>query len=227
MLVQLWNKWKMCSQPIETRHVDEFCTCTNCGIVKLLMSVRLFTDNFACPIKKIFLLNFVCCKVLDYDVPLTVGNVREQIRKQFERNRHLNDIRAIDLLVVKVCIHFSCFSNSFYLYLKYFKGSNGIGRNSWDLEATFARNGPILARKTSITTKTQGFLEQILQTQIDFEWRISTQSTKRIHHLSLIQNFRGNEKSGLARNTNGSVFLISSMRLKGIKTVFNLFYHII
>ena len=49
-----------------------------------------------------------------------------------------------------------------------FKGSNGVGRNSWDLEATFARNGPILARKTSVTTKTQGFLEQILQTKIDF-----------------------------------------------------------
>jgi hypothetical protein len=35
-------------------------------------------------------------------VPLTVQMVRGRIRDEFERNRNVNDVRAIDLLVVKV-----------------------------------------------------------------------------------------------------------------------------
>lgn len=40
--------------------------------------------------------------VLDYDVPVTTERCRQRIREEFEKNRHINDVRAIDLLVVKV-----------------------------------------------------------------------------------------------------------------------------
>lgn len=42
--------------------------------------------------------------VLDYDVPLTVKKCRDKIRSEFDKNRNLNDVRAIDLMVVKVSI---------------------------------------------------------------------------------------------------------------------------
>jgi hypothetical protein len=41
-------------------------------------------------------------QVLDYDVPLTVPIVRARVRKEFEKNRNVNDVRAIDMMVVKV-----------------------------------------------------------------------------------------------------------------------------
>jgi NADH dehydrogenase (ubiquinone) 1 alpha subcomplex subunit 6 len=40
--------------------------------------------------------------VLDYDVPITVPRLRTRIREEFDKNRHVSDLRAIDLLVVKV-----------------------------------------------------------------------------------------------------------------------------
>ena len=39
--------------------------------------------------------------VLDYDVPLTTELVRQRVRKEFEKNRHVSDYRAVDLLVVR------------------------------------------------------------------------------------------------------------------------------
>ncbi|CAF0707016.1 unnamed protein product [Brachionus calyciflorus] len=39
--------------------------------------------------------------VLDYDVPLTTERCRARIRDEFEKNRHVSDMRAVDLLVVK------------------------------------------------------------------------------------------------------------------------------
>lgn len=40
--------------------------------------------------------------VLDYDVPINVDIGRKRMRQEFEKNKSLTDIRAIDLLVVKV-----------------------------------------------------------------------------------------------------------------------------
>jgi len=40
--------------------------------------------------------------VMDYDVPITVDIGRKRLRQEFDKNKHLSDIRAIDLLVVKV-----------------------------------------------------------------------------------------------------------------------------
>ena len=39
--------------------------------------------------------------VLDYDVPLTVERGRVRLRQEFDKNKNLTDIRAIDLLVIK------------------------------------------------------------------------------------------------------------------------------
>lgn len=39
---------------------------------------------------------------MDYDVPLTTKQVRNRVREEFEKNRQINDIRAIDMLVIKV-----------------------------------------------------------------------------------------------------------------------------
>lgn len=42
--------------------------------------------------------------VNDFDIPLTVEQCRAKIRSEFEANKHLTDMRAIDVLVVKVRI---------------------------------------------------------------------------------------------------------------------------
>lgn len=39
--------------------------------------------------------------VNDFDIPLTVEQCRAKIRSEFEANKHLTDMRAIDVLVVK------------------------------------------------------------------------------------------------------------------------------
>jgi hypothetical protein len=39
---------------------------------------------------------------MDYDVPLTTKQVRNRVREEIEKNRQINDIRTIDMLVVKV-----------------------------------------------------------------------------------------------------------------------------
>lgn len=40
--------------------------------------------------------------VLDYDVPLTVERGRKRVKEEFLKNKNLTDIRAIDLLVIRV-----------------------------------------------------------------------------------------------------------------------------
>lgn len=39
--------------------------------------------------------------VTDYDVPITNKQCHERVRGEFEKNRHLTDMRAIDVLVIK------------------------------------------------------------------------------------------------------------------------------
>ncbi|KAL5018178.1 hypothetical protein ScPMuIL_003900 [Solemya velum] len=39
--------------------------------------------------------------VKDYDVPLVVDDLKVKLREEFLKNKHVGDIRAIDLLVVK------------------------------------------------------------------------------------------------------------------------------
>lgn len=43
---------------------------------------------------------------MDYDIPKTVEQCREKLREEFDKHRHVTDIRVIDMLVVKVCINF-------------------------------------------------------------------------------------------------------------------------
>merc|ERR1712002_162959 len=39
--------------------------------------------------------------VLDYDFPKTKEQCREKLREEFEKHRHVQDIRTIDMLVIK------------------------------------------------------------------------------------------------------------------------------
>ncbi|CAB3371325.1 Hypothetical predicted protein [Cloeon dipterum] len=39
--------------------------------------------------------------VMDYDIPKSVEQCREKLRQEFEKHRHVTDIRVIDMLVVK------------------------------------------------------------------------------------------------------------------------------
>lgn len=43
---------------------------------------------------------------MDYDIPKSVEQCREKLREEFDKHRHVTDIRVIDMLVVKVCIKF-------------------------------------------------------------------------------------------------------------------------
>nr|XP_053648799.1 NADH dehydrogenase [ubiquinone] 1 alpha subcomplex subunit 6-like [Cherax quadricarinatus] len=39
--------------------------------------------------------------VMDYDIPKTTEQCRQKLREEFEKNRHVQDIRVIDMLVIK------------------------------------------------------------------------------------------------------------------------------
>jgi len=39
---------------------------------------------------------------MDYDIPKSVEQCRARLREEFEKNRHVTDIRVIDMLVIKV-----------------------------------------------------------------------------------------------------------------------------
>ncbi|KAJ9590122.1 hypothetical protein L9F63_016751 [Diploptera punctata] len=39
--------------------------------------------------------------VMDYDIPKSVEQCRAKLREEFEKNRHITDIRVIDMLVIK------------------------------------------------------------------------------------------------------------------------------
>jgi NADH dehydrogenase (ubiquinone) 1 alpha subcomplex subunit 6 len=41
---------------------------------------------------------------MDYDIPKSVEQCRAKLREEFEKNRHIKDIRVIDMLVIKVCV---------------------------------------------------------------------------------------------------------------------------
>ena len=44
--------------------------------------------------------------VLDYDVPITVEIGRRRLRQEFDKNKKISDVRAVDLLVAKVKVSF-------------------------------------------------------------------------------------------------------------------------
>lgn len=39
---------------------------------------------------------------MDYHIPKNVEQCRDKLREEFEKNKHLTDIRIIDMLVIKV-----------------------------------------------------------------------------------------------------------------------------
>ncbi|KAK9503471.1 hypothetical protein O3M35_010017 [Rhynocoris fuscipes] len=39
--------------------------------------------------------------LLDYDIPKNAKQCREKLREEFDKHKHVNDIRVIDMLVVK------------------------------------------------------------------------------------------------------------------------------
>ncbi|XP_041364621.1 NADH dehydrogenase [ubiquinone] 1 alpha subcomplex subunit 6-like [Gigantopelta aegis] len=39
--------------------------------------------------------------VKEFDIPVNVGQLQEKLREQFLKNKHVTDIRIIDLLVIK------------------------------------------------------------------------------------------------------------------------------
>lgn len=39
---------------------------------------------------------------MDYDIPLSVEQCRSKLREEFAKHRNINDIRVIDMLVIKV-----------------------------------------------------------------------------------------------------------------------------
>lgn len=39
---------------------------------------------------------------MDYDLPVTANDVRAKLRADFRKNKHVEDIRVIDMLVIKV-----------------------------------------------------------------------------------------------------------------------------
>jgi hypothetical protein len=57
--------------------------------------------------------------VMDYDIPKSVEQCRVRLREEFEKNRHIKDIRVIDMLVIKVCV-----ADVFMLYSLSRKKSN-------------------------------------------------------------------------------------------------------
>ena len=79
----------------------EFLICTNFGInkshtwVRQVLFLVLAKNSEFDQVKTQFEVN-------DYDVPLTNKVGRSKLRQEFENNKHVNDIRAIDLLVIKV-----------------------------------------------------------------------------------------------------------------------------
>ena len=45
---------------------------------------------------------FVPTMVERYEMPINIEGCRKQLRKKFEENAHLKDIRVIDMVVIKV-----------------------------------------------------------------------------------------------------------------------------
>jgi NADH dehydrogenase (ubiquinone) 1 alpha subcomplex subunit 6 len=39
---------------------------------------------------------------MDYDIPKSVEQLRKKLREEFDKNRHVKDIRVMDMLVIKV-----------------------------------------------------------------------------------------------------------------------------
>jgi len=44
--------------------------------------------------------------VNDYDIPKTLTECRAKLREEFDKHRHVQDIRVVDMLVIKVIYYF-------------------------------------------------------------------------------------------------------------------------
>ena len=42
--------------------------------------------------------------VLEYDIPINEQQVKAKLRQEFEKNKHITDMRVIDMLVIKVSL---------------------------------------------------------------------------------------------------------------------------
>jgi hypothetical protein len=51
---------------------------------------------------------FLTFLVMDYDIPKSVEQCRAKLREEFEKHRHITDIRVIDILVIKVGVQDVC-----------------------------------------------------------------------------------------------------------------------
>ena len=82
-----------------------------------------------------------------YELPVTTETCRKQLRRKFEANSHLRDIRVIDMTVVKVTpdampfgklrtwnlrIQISSFVYKIKQYLKYVSILNGMTQDEWE-----------------------------------------------------------------------------------------------
>lgn len=78
---------------------------------------------------------------MDYDIPKNVEQCRAKLREEFDKNRHIKDIRVIDMLVIKVIAHhLSNIIDPSYAFndgcneFLYISGSNGVEGNGRNLE---------------------------------------------------------------------------------------------
>lgn len=58
---------------------------------------------------------------MDYDIPMSVEQCRSKLRDEFAKHRHINDIRVIDMLVIKVRFPISyaeMSSNTIYIHYR-------------------------------------------------------------------------------------------------------------
>ena len=85
---------------------------------------------------------------MDYDVPVTTKQVRNRVREEIEKNRQINDIRTIDMLVVKVRIESFLYSHSrealiisCLIHSAFNLGPNGFGRDRRNLETAQSHYG--------------------------------------------------------------------------------------
>ena len=55
--------------------------------------------------------------VMEYHIPKSKQDIRNKIREEFKKNAHVKDVRAIDMMVIKVCKFniFSTFNEKVFL----------------------------------------------------------------------------------------------------------------
>jgi hypothetical protein len=77
---------------------------------------------------------------MDYDIPKSVEQCRAKLREEFEKHRHVTDIRVIDMLVIKVCVKVSYVIFTVNFLMSSCRGSSimnykleDFNRNGWSI----------------------------------------------------------------------------------------------